>query len=603
MTKHFYRTNQTSALTSLNLAVGGLLSITALSAVILSSVYVSADSSSADASVTVPEACTMTSTVDTTHTASIDPGTYKSDGIGQTTISTTCNDTSGYAIYAIGYTGDEYTGTNHTKLVGANTNTTIATGTTHTGDTSYWSMKLATGTNAPIIDNSYNDYNVVPDTYTKVAHKTSATGSTASTITTTYAAYISNSQVADSYSGKVKYALVHPNNEAPAQPVACEPSRICYQPNASTVTGQMGSKYATNGASVILHAPNFKRAGYGFAGWNTAFDYSGTYYGPNETITAPSDVETNGLSLYAVWVKSAGTIQNWTGCSNLASGAVTALTDSRDGNTYAVAKLADGKCWMIENLKLADKDGNNNDIDLSSSNTHSPSLPLTNVYDTSSTSNHLSSTSSVAYDATTAPEGWCITSSSACDDQSRLRTDNTVLFTNNTSSNYNVANEVYSYGNYYNWYSATAGHGKYGVSYGANYTAPGDVCPVGWHLPKGGDKSQEATNEYWQLLVTGINNGVNPANYDSTTQPYYTGSTEGAAASNALRSYPNNFIYSGYVEGASVGGRGYNGYYWSASGLSNNYAYYMFFNSNNAQPGTDGSLKYFGRAIRCIADA
>ena len=206
-----------------------LASITTISGIFLSSSIVSADSSSADASVTVPEACTMTSTVDTAHTANIDPGTYKSDGIGQTTISTTCNDTSGYAIYAIGYTGDEYTGTNHTKLVGANTNTTIATGTTHTGDTSYWSMKLSTGTNAPIIDNSYNDYNVVPDTYTKVAHKTSATGSTASTITTTYAAYISNSQVADSYSGKVKYALVHPNNaSAPKIPPA--PATSCNTP-------------------------------------------------------------------------------------------------------------------------------------------------------------------------------------------------------------------------------------------------------------------------------------------------------------------------------------------------------------------------------------
>ena len=30
------------------------------------------------------------------------------------------------------------------------------------------------------------------------------------------------------------------------------------------------------------------------------------------------------------------------------------LTDSRDGNTYKVRKLADGQCWMIQNLRLGD---------------------------------------------------------------------------------------------------------------------------------------------------------------------------------------------------------------------------------------------------------
>ena len=29
-----------------------------------------------------------------------------------------------------------------------------------------------------------------------------------------------------------------------------------------------------------------------------------------------------------------------------------ALTDARDNNTYTVARLADGKCWMTENLRL-----------------------------------------------------------------------------------------------------------------------------------------------------------------------------------------------------------------------------------------------------------
>ncbi len=29
------------------------------------------------------------------------------------------------------------------------------------------------------------------------------------------------------------------------------------------------------------------------------------------------------------------------------------LTDSRDGNKYTISKLADGNCWMTQNLSAA----------------------------------------------------------------------------------------------------------------------------------------------------------------------------------------------------------------------------------------------------------
>jgi uncharacterized protein (TIGR02145 family) len=454
-------------------------------------------------------------------------------------------------------------------------------------------MKLTpvTGPYAPTIRNdstyNYTNYEVVPSEYTKVAYSSAATetgnGATGSNFTTSYAIFVSQSQNAGSYTGKVKFTLVHPENApTPNSPKSAKPGKIGYHPNTTTVEGQMGDQDAANSTETTLWAPNFKRDGYGFAGWNTSFDYTGTNYGPNQTITAPADVETNGLSLYAVWIKSQGTIQNWDGCDSLAQGATTALTDERDGNTYAVAKLADGKCWTIENLRLADKDSSNNDIELSSTNTHNPSLPLTNIYDSSTTSYHLSPTSSLDYDATTAPEGWCTTNSAACDDQSRLRTDNTTLFTDNTSSNYSTSNNVYSYGNYYNWYSATAGHGKYGSSYGSGYTSPGDICPAGWHLPTGGS----ATAEFGALDVAMGGTGA----YQST-----------AEASNRWRSYPNNFVYSGNVYGSSVSDRGAGGRYWSSSAYSNSNAYYLGFYSSYVYPGTYSNFKYNGRMARCVA--
>ena len=390
------------------------------------------------------------------------------------------------------------------------------------------------------------------------------------------AAKASSNQAAGTYQNTINfYAVANP--DPTLQPVSCPAGKICYNPNSlTTVQGEMGQQSASNGSTRILYASNFKRSGYGFAGWADSTTYNGLRYGPNETITAPNDISTNGYSLYAIWIPSAGDMQNWTGCSSLSQGEVTALKDSRDNDVYAVAKLADGKCWTIENLRLDDS------AELSSANTHNPSLPLTNIYDSSTTSNHLSPTSSLDYDATTAPEGWCTTKSAACYDQSRLRTDNTTLFTDNTSSSYNASSNVYSYGNYYNWYSATAGHGKYGSSYGSGYTAPGDICPAGWHLPTGGS----ATAEFGALDVAMGGTGA------------HQGTTE---ASNRWRSYPNNFVSSGYVNGSSVRDRNSYGYYWSSSANSSYYAYYLYFSITFVDPGINNDGKYYGWLARCVA--
>ena len=528
-------------------------------------------------SIGVPISCSMEGTGMTSHNASIPNGTYTAD-IGSTTLKAYCNDDEGFAIFAAGYTGDEIGGTNSTKLVGTNGN--IVTGTATSGSTSNWAMKLATNSGAtyPItLDNSFGSYSAVPASYTKVAHRDSGTdigtGATGASLTTTYAAFVSQTQPAGTYSGKVKYTLVHPASEEPLQPQPATAGCINYFANASATVGEMGCQSASNNTSVNLWASNFKRDGYGFAGWNDKFDYSGTFYGPNETITAPSDIETNGLSLYAVWIKSAGSLQNWNGCSGLAQGSVTALTDTRDDDTYAVAKLVDGKCWMIENLRLADKDDNNNDISLDSTNTHNPSLPLTNSWyyyntqTTLTTSSHLSSTVDPTQTA------WCNTYSSNCEDQSMLATNNTTLFTNNTASSYSASSNVYSYGNYYNWYSATAGHGTYGKTSG---NTAGDICPVGWHLPTG-----DTTGEY-HALNTALNAGAT----DST-------------ASNNLRSYPNNFVFSGYIS-ASILYRNSYGNYWSSSGGNNYNAYYLYFYSGYVNPDYSSS-KYGGWMVRCIA--
>ena len=579
----------------------GLISITVLSGALLISSSVSAtddnDTIVDQVQVNVPVSCSLYGSGMSSHNATIPNGTYQSE-IGTTTLKAFCNDPAGFAIYAVGFTGFEVGGTNSTKLVGttvsnwATISTGTATGIVGGNDVSNWAMKLNTVSSPapdyPItLDNGFSSYSAVPASYTKVAHSNSSTDvgydAIGAELTTTYAAYISKTQAADTYTGYVKYTLVHPASEVPAQPLACTAGKICYYPNTTTTTGQMGQQSAADGNSVTLYASNFKRDGYGFAGWSDAYDYNTNYdahfYGPNQTITVPEGTTANGLSLYAVWVESRGTFQEYDSESSICGettmdpndgtadlSSVSALTDARDGNTYAVASLADGNCWMIENLRLDDSS------ELSSDNTNSPSLPLTNIYDTSSTSNHLSPTSSVAYNATTAPEGWCTANSSACDDQSRLRTDNTALYLSNASGVQN--GNIYSYGNYYNWYSATAGRGTYSTS---SSDTTDDICPAGWHLPTG-----NTTGEFY-ALNTVVNNGTT----DST-------------ASNKLRSYPNNFIYSGQAT-ASIGLRSFYGYYWSSSASSSHGTYVLDFNNISVNPATGSySSRYNGWTVRCI---
>lgn len=269
---------------------------------------------------------------------------------------------------------------------------------------------------------------------------------------------------------------------------------------------------ATANLRVDLLAPNFTKDAYGCIGWSTdsnAWDdladadttNDPTIYGPNQTITIDENLiaeagENRKLVLNAVWAPAETdnngnpvSLQDWQGCSTLTptvydsttntlsvgKNTITALTDSRDGNIYTVAHLADGNCWMTENLRLDSKS------ELSSANTHNPSLPITNDYAEQTTSNKLSASSS----------NWCTDNYDlACYDQSKLNTDNIVLavntpvfsqdFTSSIHKNFDA--NIYSYGNYYNWYSATSGNGTYWKHSG---NADGDICPAGWQLPIG----------------------------------------------------------------------------------------------------------------------
>ena len=175
--------------------------------------------------ISVPSSCTLSSLINGEHSKSILNGTYES-GIGQSIITTYCNDRNGYVVYAIGSSNNELGNNKLVSNINDNLNNyDIASGTATSGTTSNWAIELSTtdidssiintnvGDDTPTIEPEYKDqYAIVPTTWTKVLSKPSGTvaSTTGSSFTTTYATYISTTQPAGIYLGQVRYLLAHP---------------------------------------------------------------------------------------------------------------------------------------------------------------------------------------------------------------------------------------------------------------------------------------------------------------------------------------------------------------------------------------------------------
>ena len=346
----------------------------------------------------------------------------------------------------------------------------------------------------------------------------------------------------------------------------CAAESICYYGNDDDGTGTMTDQTGvTSSSSVMLTPSNYSRSGYGFAGWNTAIDGSGTNYGPSQTITV-GDLSEEGLQLYAKWVQSAGDLQDWRGCETMNEGDVTALTDTRDGSTYAVAKYADGKCWMMENLRL---DLSDTDVTISAQNTNKP----TSDFMTAANAHPASS------------DSFCTGNNAGCVDRVLHNTNN---INRELLPSYNANNSSsswYSYGAYYNYYTATAGNGGYSLTTrGAQVN--GDICPMGWRLPTGYAKSNDL--------------GVLDVAYGGTGVKQETGS-EGALASERWRAYPLNQIYSGEQKETSSYNRGNSAGMSSASNYTSISVYNLWVRAAGVSMTGNNTSKLRGQTVRCLA--
>ena len=590
------------------IATVSLLSLTIFSGVILSSSYVSADDSVVDQiNITVPVSCSLSGTGQNSHNAEIVNGTYEAN-IGTTTLKAYCNDNEGFAIYAAGYTGNEIGGTNSTKLVGtaASSNATIVTGTaTSAGnpDVSNWAMKLATISSPtptyPItIDSdtngSFSSYHIVPTEYAKVAHRDSSTdtGTNAegATLTTTYAAYISKTQAADTYSGQVIYTLVHPSSvDSTAMQnsvtVIFEGNGLTFPNGQSTNTVRYTNvcdPEDSNDCSIISISGTYSNPTEPFNRWFTTvndweqevskryYDYNTDDYinydnledsvkhfiqdyynqlaGTTFTFYAPVTFDAVYSSANKSKLNNYYKIQDLTAsmCSEVTNAEDSIVIDARDNNTYKIGKIYDGNCWLLDNLRL-DPTNNTTASNMSQSNTNASSDAIYNYLNGGNSNNNAGWTST----AVSSPSNWPNdTNDSSISPFVHISNDN-------------------SYGAYYNFCAATVGTYCYNSSSGTTNSSS-DICPVNWRLPT------DSEMNYFQN-----------AYYPATRM---------------------NFVYAGYYgsyyQPDSIIDVSSNGFYWTSS-LSNSSRMLVWRASSNSFTRMSGSYLYAGgrfngNSIRCV---
>ncbi len=306
--------------------------------------------------------------------------------------------------------------------------------------------------------------------------------------------------------------------------------------------------------SAIGTLPTATRNGYRFDGWFTS-DTGGTQISATTTVTA-------NVTYYAHWtiadITSITNMQEITAtiCNNTANGTQHQLIDTRDNKLYWVAKLADGHCWMTQNLdydiKTTDNIVSKND---GTTTTWSPNRAT-------STSAYNNSTSSATYSYD--PGSYYSANGT--------NSSNTAITC--TSANNGGENCHYHLGNYYQFNAAAAGSAT------NNQDASQSICPQGWRLPT----SNSTTANYSFGAMTPAQNFTNNSTGAGkiVTSPFYA-------------------VRSGYIRSGSVYNRGSYAYYWSSRAYSSGtYAYALLSTSTTVNP-SSRTYRYYGFAVRCVA--
>ena len=364
--------------------------------------------------------------------------------------------------------------------------------------------------------------------------------------------------------------------------------------------------------------------GFGSEGPTARDDYTLTF-GTKVNTSLPSGTYSNQVVVSVVanpgyvvdYFNGISTMQEMTTevCQTAAANETARLRDTRDGKLYWVAKLADGNCWMTQNLDfdipaggLTNENGLAAKTDLpegtvwdSTSGANAPQPTNTTIRNVYNSSNYYSTYSyDPGYYVKSDPDAY----SSYCSGGSGLNsssctsagwvnvgsgytalTEEQTNSASSSSSTYEVTvvdedaktyDAHYLVGNYYQWNAATAGTGGESVTSG---NTTGSICPKGWTLPSRVANSSTGNDFYGLTNAYGI--------------------ISNTAGATAITQAPLYFSPVGYVYG-SLSYAGYVGSYWSSTAESSDNAYNLYFNSDYVSP-SGNYYRYNGRSVRCLA--
>ena len=326
------------------------------------------------------------------------------------------------------------------------------------------------------------------------------------------------------------------------------------------------------------------REGYTFQGWcttSTGTDgtnpCTGTTYQPGDQY--PINQTTQNLAtLYAMWRVNAVDIQNLADDMCVTS-EPTLVKDTRDGKTYTVQRLADGKCWMTSDLNLAGGTA------LYSDDSNVPATGYTkasgNAYYTLPASETISSGTSLNNRT----------------DETKPFSSDTVDYVFNSSNNTTDCTSSKPCNSYYSWLAATAGGKDASGSAvtGNGYDTAYSICPKGWRLPTSTTRNDDAqTNNRWKTgdwyaLATAYGANLESQYYQNSATFY----------NNAGPGTTPNFLLAGRYNSGSFGDGGSYGFYWSATSRSSASGYSLIFRSGYVSPANDDYRRY-GFSVRCV---
>ena len=237
----------------------------------------------------------------------------------------------------------------------------------------------------------------------------------------------------------------------------------------------------------------------------------------------------------------------------------TVLEDERDESRYLVSKLADGNCWMSQNLNLI--------------------LYANEPVITSTNTGGISTFTPTNTTQTASGTRWPNSENIA---RSYEQTGSYAYYRGGRTQNASPTESSNAYlwesaGVSYNWYAATGGTGITTLTTGE---ASASICPKGWRLPASGN-----TKSFTGLFAA-----------------YGNGSSNTPAAASMIAA-PLNFTRAGYYRNNSTqspSSRGTSGRYWTSYTTQASNAAYMSLTSsavNSAQSGSRG----LGHNIRCVA--